>query len=53
MIQEFEKVKNVCHDIKDILSVPHTYKQYKKLVKVLDELIDEVGNNETYQLAPN
>jgi HTH-type transcriptional regulator/antitoxin HigA len=52
MIQEIEKVKNVWHDVKDILSVPHTDKQYRKLIKVLDELIDEVGNNEKHQLAP-
>ncbi len=52
MIQEIEKVKNVWQDVKDILSVPHTDKQYKKLVKVLDELIDEVGNNEKHLLAP-
>ncbi|MCT8335884.1 helix-turn-helix domain-containing protein [Leptospira sp. 85282-16] len=52
MILEIEKVKNAWHHVKDILSVPHTDKQYKKLVKVLDELIDEVGNNEKHQLAP-
>ncbi|EOQ94808.1 DNA-binding helix-turn-helix protein [Leptospira wolbachii serovar Codice str. CDC] len=52
MILEIEKIKNVWHDLKDILSVPHTDKQYKKLVKVLDELIDEVGNDEKHQLAP-
>ncbi len=52
MIQEIEKVKSVWHDVKDILSVPHTDKQYKKLIKVLDELIDEVANNEKHQLAP-
>ncbi|TGL87419.1 helix-turn-helix domain-containing protein [Leptospira congkakensis] len=52
MILEIEKVKNVWNDVKDILSVPHTDKQYRKLVKILDELIDEVGNNEKHQLAP-
>ncbi|EMY68322.1 helix-turn-helix domain-containing protein [Leptospira vanthielii] len=52
MILEIEKIKNVWHDLKDILSVPHTDKQYKKIVKVLDELIDEVGNDEKHQLAP-
>ncbi|EOQ98270.1 DNA-binding helix-turn-helix protein [Leptospira wolbachii serovar Codice str. CDC] len=52
MILEIKKIKNVWHDLKDILSVPHTDKQYKKLVKVLDELIDEVGNDEKHQLAP-
>lgn len=34
-----------------ILSVPFTEKQYKKLLKALAELIDEVGNNEKYPLA--
>lgn len=52
MILEIEKVKNVWSDVKDILSVPHTDKEYKKLVRVLDELIDEVGNNEKHELAP-
>ena len=52
MIIEIEKVKNIWQDVKDVLSVPHTDKQYKKLIKVLDELIDEVGNNEKHQLAP-
>ncbi|TGN09663.1 type II toxin-antitoxin system HigA family antitoxin [Leptospira ilyithenensis] len=52
MILEIEKVKNVWHEVKDILSVPHNEKQYKKLLKVLDELIDEVGNNEKHSLAP-
>ena len=52
MILEIEKIKNVWSDIKDILSVPHTEKQYNKLVRVLDELIDEVGNNEKHSLAP-
>jgi HTH-type transcriptional regulator/antitoxin HigA len=52
MIIEIEKVKNIWQDVKDVLSVPHTDKQYKKLIKVLIELIDEVGNNEKHQLAP-
>lgn len=52
MILEIEKIKDVWSDIKDILTVPHTEKQYNNLVKVLDELIDEVGNNEKHTLAP-
>ncbi|TGN19094.1 helix-turn-helix domain-containing protein [Leptospira idonii] len=52
MILEIEKVKNVWSDVKDILSVPHTEKQYKKLLKILDLLIDEIGNNEKHPLAP-
>ncbi len=33
------------------LSVPHTKREYNKLCKYLDELLDEVGNNESHELA--
>ena len=33
------------------LSVPHTQKDYDKLVKLMDNLIDLVGNNEHHPLA--
>ena len=52
MISELEKVKNVWGDIKNLLSVPHTEKQYKFLLKAMDELIDEVGDNQKHKLAP-
>ncbi|TGL32802.1 helix-turn-helix domain-containing protein [Leptospira koniambonensis] len=52
MILELERVRNVWPEVKDLLSVPHSDKQYKKLLKALDELIDEVGNNEKHPLAP-
>ena len=52
MILELERVRNVWPEVKDLLSVPHSDKQYKKLLKALDELIDEVGNNERHPLAP-
>jgi HTH-type transcriptional regulator/antitoxin HigA len=35
----------------DTLFVPHTEKQYNQLVKFLDKLIDEVGENENHHLA--
>lgn len=35
----------------DTLFVPHTEEQYNKLVKFLDKLIDEVGENESHPLA--
>jgi len=35
----------------DTLFVPHTEKQYNQLVKFLDKLIDEVGENESHPLA--
>lgn len=33
------------------LYVPHTEKEYEKLVALLDDLIDEVGENESHPLA--
>ncbi len=33
------------------LSVPHTHKDYEKLVTLMDNLIDSVGNNEHHPLA--
>jgi HTH-type transcriptional regulator / antitoxin HigA len=49
---DIEKVKTSWLNLKDILSIPHTPSQYKKIVKILDELIDEVGNDEKHELAP-
>jgi HTH-type transcriptional regulator / antitoxin HigA len=51
MILELQKVKSVWDDVKVILSVPKNERQYKNLVKALDELIDEVGNNQKHPLA--
>lgn len=52
MILELERVRNIWPEVRDLLSVPHSDKQYRKLLKALDELIDEVGNNERHPLAP-
>lgn len=38
-------------NLTDTLFVPHTEEQYNKLVKFLDKLIDEVGENESHPLA--
>ena len=35
----------------DTLFVPYTEEQYNQLVKFLDKLIDEVGENESHPLA--
>ena len=35
----------------NILYVPHTEKDYSELVRLLDNLIDEVGENEDHPLA--
>ena len=38
-------------NLTETLFVSHTEEQYNKLVKFLDKLIDEVGENENYPLA--
>jgi len=48
---QIEKIAKVWPDIRPILSVPHDQKGYDRLVKQLDSLIDEVGNNEDHPLA--
>jgi len=35
----------------NMLYVPHTEKEYENLVTLLDRLIDEVGEDESYPLA--
>jgi HTH-type transcriptional regulator/antitoxin HigA len=52
MIAELEKVIEVWPNIKDVLSVPHTERHYNKLIKIMDELLDEVGENEKHPLLP-
>ncbi len=37
--------------IKEVVSVPHTKKQYNKMVKYLDMLIDEIGEDQNHPLA--
>ena len=38
-------------NLTETLFVSHTEEQYNKLVKFLDKLIDEVGENESHPLA--
>lgn len=38
-------------NLTDTLFFSHTEEQYNKLVKFLDKLIDEVGENESHPLA--
>ena len=48
---QLKEIAKVWPEIQDMLSVPHNEKDYKKLVNLLDSLIDEVGNNESHPLA--
>ena len=37
--------------LEPVLRVPHTDNEYRQLVKLLDRLVDEVGENENHPLA--
>ena len=51
MNTQLKEIAKVWLDIQDTFSVPHNEKDYKKLLNLLDSLIDEVGNNESHPLA--
>ena len=51
MNTQLKEIAKVWPDIQPIFSVPHNKKDYNRLVKLLDKLVDEVGNNETHHLA--
>ena len=51
MEPQLENIANVWPSIKKVFSVPHSISEYENLVSLLDNLIDEVGENETHQLA--
>ncbi len=52
MNSQLENISKVWPTVKAIFSVPHSEKDYQALVKALDTLIDEVGNNQNHKLAP-
>ena len=51
MKNQIEKIAKIWPGIQNIFSVPHNQKEYKRLVVILDGLIDEVGENESHPLA--
>jgi HTH-type transcriptional regulator/antitoxin HigA len=48
---ELEKAVTVWPVISNIVSVPRTEEEYERTVALLDELIDEVGEDEQHPLA--
>jgi HTH-type transcriptional regulator / antitoxin HigA len=46
-----EEIETVWDRASAFLFVPHTEEEYRKLVSFLDDLIDEVGEDETHPLA--
>jgi len=51
MEPQLENIANIWPKIKNIFSVPHTEAEYENLVSMLDNLIDEVGENEKHPLS--
>ncbi len=52
MNSQLENISKAWPTIKSIFSVPHSEDEYQALVKTLDSLVDEVGNNQDHKLAP-
>jgi HTH-type transcriptional regulator/antitoxin HigA len=46
-----ERTVQVWPQISEVLVVPHTEAEYERAVSLLDELIDEVGEDENHPLA--
>ena len=52
MNTQLDNISKIWPSIKAIFSVPHSEKEYQFLVKILDNLIDEIGANENHELSP-
>jgi HTH-type transcriptional regulator/antitoxin HigA len=50
-IAQMEKTFAVWPQIGPAVHVPRTDREYRQLVKLLDRLVDEVGENENHPLA--
>ena len=48
---ELETVEQVWPSLATLLFVPHTERDYERLVQMLDSLIDVVGEDESHSLA--
>jgi len=48
---DIKETQNIWSNLESTLFVPHTEEEYNRLVSFLDDLIDEVGEDETHPLA--
>ena len=48
---QIEKAFQVWPQLEPTLRVPHNEREYRQLVKLLDRLVDEVGEDENHPLA--
>ena len=51
MIAEIQTAQDVWPMLNSVVFVPHEESEYQQLVTILDDLIDEVGENEDHPLA--
>lgn len=51
LASQMQKAAKVWPSISSILFVPHTKRDYQALVDLLDNLVDEVGQDEKHPLA--
>ena len=48
---DIEKAARAWTTISETVFVPHTEEEYERIVRLLDELVDEVGEDESHPLA--
>ncbi len=51
MVTEIQTAQDIWPMLSPVVFVPHAESEYKRLVAVLDDLIDVVGENEDHPLA--
>ena len=51
LVTRVQQVTTVWPSLSEVLYVPHTEKEYQETVTLLDNLIDQVGEDETHPLA--
>lgn len=49
---QLEKASAMWPQVEPTSRVPHSEREYRRLVKLLDRLTDEVGEDENHPLAP-
>jgi HTH-type transcriptional regulator / antitoxin HigA len=48
---QIEKAFQAWPHVEPTLRVPHSEREYRRLVKLLDQLVDEIGEDENHPLA--
>jgi HTH-type transcriptional regulator/antitoxin HigA len=48
---DLQKTQQAWSNLTKIIFIPHTEEEYQRLVEMLDDLIDEVGEDEDHPLA--